>query len=164
MSTLYPTEPRSLVRREADDLVVLIPNPSVGNDRRVEVPLMKIDQAVVQGDVTVTSPELHALLEARIEASFLSHHGQYRVRLSPGPSRAALLRVAQHRAHDDAETRHVLARQVVRGKLTNMRTMTLRQDRKLQESGVGQAAERLKAAIGNLDSADLVASLAGSPE
>jgi len=162
LSTLYLTESRSLVRREADYLVVLIPDPSVGNGRRrVEVPLIKIDQVVVQGDVTVTSPALHALLEARIEISFLSHHGQFRGRLSPDPSKNALLRVAQHRSHNDPEQRLALARQFVRGKLTNMRTMLLRQNRMLQIPAVEQGADRLKTAIGSLDGANTVASLVG---
>ena len=99
MSTLYLTEQRSLVRREAEYLVVLIPDAATpSGKRRVEVPLIKIDQVVVQGDVTLTAPALHALLESRIEISFLTHFGQFRGRLSPELSKNALLRVEQHRA------------------------------------------------------------------
>lgn len=162
MSTLYLTEQRSLVRREADYLVVLIPDESAKHARRrVEVPLIKIDQVVVQGDVTLTAPALHALLEARVEISFLTHFGQFRGRLSPDPSKNAILRVEQHRAHHDPEKRLGLARQFVRGKLANMRTMLLRQNRKLLEPNVQQGAERLKAAVASLDQANTVASLVG---
>jgi CRISPR-associated protein Cas1 len=162
MSTLYLTEQRSLVRREAEYLVVLIPdNPAGSGKRRVEVPLIKIDQVVVQGDVTFTAPALHALLDARIEISFLSSFGQFKGRLEPQLSKNALLRIEQHRAHQDPEKRLAVAREFVRGKLSNMRTMLLRQNRKLREPEVQRGAERLKSALDALGTATTVASLVG---
>lgn len=162
MSTLYLTEQRSLVRREADYLVVLVPDDGAkGGRRRVEVPLIKVDQVVVQGDVTLTSPALHALLDARVEVSFLSYHGDFRGRLSPGLSKNALLRVQQHEVHHDTGKRLCLAKQFVRGKLANMRTMLLRQNRKLQDQRIQEGAERLKLAAQTVEQAGSVATLIG---
>lgn len=162
MSTLYLTEPRSVVRKEADYLVVLIPQEGDAKSRRrVEVPLIKVDQVVVQGDVTLTSPALHALLESRIEISFLTFHGQFRGRLSPDPSKNALLRIRQHQAHHNPQMRLHLATQFVRGKLLNMRTMLLRQNRKLANQEVQRGADRLRAAAQSAEATDAVPSLVG---
>ncbi|MBK8798247.1 MAG: CRISPR-associated endonuclease Cas1 [Anaerolineales bacterium] len=64
MTTLYLTEPYSTVRKDGDTLVVQIPeNKETGAEKRsVRVPLMKVEQVVVMGDSTVTTPALLALL------------------------------------------------------------------------------------------------------
>lgn len=146
MTTLYVTEPRALVRKDGDTLTVQIPEDrDKGTDKRsVRVPLIKVDQVVVYGDATITSPAMAALLENRVEICFLSTYGRYRGRLSPAFSKNALIRIEQHRAHNDPVRSLELARRFVVGKLTNMRTMLLRANRKLAASEVAQAADLLK--------------------
>ncbi len=62
MATLYLTEPRSLVRKDGDTLLVHIPADEKrgAEKRQVRVPLIKVTQVVVYGDVTLTSPALAA--------------------------------------------------------------------------------------------------------
>ena len=86
MATLYLTEPRSLVKKDGDTLVVHIPeNKERGTPKRkVRVPLLKVTQAVVYGDVTLTSPALAALLEQRTDICFCSYFGRFRGRLAVG--------------------------------------------------------------------------------
>ena len=112
MTTLYVTEPRSLVRKDGDTLLVEIPeDKEKGTERRsVRVPLIKVDQMVVYGDSTVTSPALAALLEQRVEVCFLSAFGQFRGRLAPACSKNSLIRLAQFRAHEDPARTLALAR------------------------------------------------------
>jgi CRISPR-associated protein Cas1 len=146
MTTLYVTEARSLVKKDGETLLVEIPeDKDKGTPRRsVRVPMIKIDQVVVCGDSTVTSPALAALLEQRVEVCFLSQWGQFRGRRAPAFSKNSLVRLAQHRAHEDARRSLQLARQFVAGKLHNCRTLLLRSNRKLDDAAVAEAAASLK--------------------
>ena len=150
MSTLYLTEEYSLVRRDSEDmLLVQIPErqgkegvkPSPA--RKERIPLVKIDEVVVQGEVTLTASALHLLLERDIEITFLSHYGQFKGRLSPPFSKNAVLRLAQYRAHQDMAKRCELARRFVIGKLTNQRTMLQRYQRRQSDAEMKQAIEQM---------------------
>ena len=148
MTTLYVTEPRSLVKKDGETLLVNIPeNTQKGTPQRsVRVPLVKVDQVVIYGDSTLTSPALAALLQQRVEVCFLSATGQFYGRLAPAFSKNSLVRLAQHRAHADPRRSMALARQFVVGKLSNMRTLLLRSNRKLDDPEVADAAATLKGA------------------
>ena len=69
MPTLYLTEDRSLVRRDTEDcLLVQVPEQH-GADGAVQaaykkrIPLIKVHDVVVMGEVTMTTSALHLLLE-----------------------------------------------------------------------------------------------------
>lgn len=149
MATLYLTEQRSIVKKDGDTLVVHIPaDQKKGTEKRkVRVPLIKVDQVVVQGDSTVTTPALLALLEQRADVCFCSYHGQFRGRLAPGLSKNSLIRLQQHRWHDDAERSLALARLFVQGKLANQRTLLLRTNRKRADPAVAKAAGDIKGVL-----------------
>ena len=90
MPTLYLTEDRALVRRDSEDcLLVQIPERREKNGnilspaRKEHIPLVKIDDVVVTGEVTLTASALHLLLERNIDISFLGYYGQFKGRLSP---------------------------------------------------------------------------------
>ena len=93
MATLYLNEQQSIVKKRDGYLIVQYPDK-----RKVEVPLIKVSQVVVSGDVTLTTPALHTLLELGIEVCFLSMYGHFRGRLSPPVAKNALLRREQYRA------------------------------------------------------------------
>ena len=166
MTTLYVTEPRSLVRKDGDTLLVEIPeDKDKGTEKRsVRVPLIKVDQMVVYGDSTVTSPALAALLEQRVEVCFLSAFGQFRGRLAPACSKNSLIRLSQFRAHEDPARSLKLARGFVAGKLSNMRTLLLRSNRKLNDEAVAQAAESLKGIVGQVETLESDGSPPPDPE
>lgn len=168
MSTLYVTEPHALVKKDGDTLIVQIPEDrrdatrplaeGEGAQEKVEiergkkmrvvrVPLIKVDQVVVFGDVTLTAPALHALLENHVEVCFLSHYGNFIGRLSPEFSKNSLVRLEQHRAHDDPGRALALAKQCVWGKLSNLRTLLMRANRKLENAEIEQAVTALKGII-----------------
>src|SRR5690606_22312250 len=119
MTTLYVTEPYSIIKKDGETLVVQIPtNEQTGTSaRKVSIPLMKVTQVVIQGDSTLTTPALVALLEQKVDICYLSYHGEFRGRLTAGDSKNGLLRLAQHRAHEDVKRQTELARLFVRGKL-----------------------------------------------
>jgi CRISPR-associated protein Cas1 len=145
MTTLYLTEPYSTVRKDGDTLVVKIPaNKELGTaSRDVRVPLIKIEQVVVLADSTVTTPALLALLAQKADVCFCAYNGQFAGRLTPEFSRNGLLRIEQHKAHNDYARRLALAQQFVAAKLANQRTQLLRANRKLEDPAIAAAAEQL---------------------
>jgi CRISPR-associated protein Cas1 len=157
MATLYLTEPRSLVKKDGDTLVVHIPEDRERSTpkRKVRVPLVKVNQVVVYGDVTLTSPALAALLEQRADVCFCSYYGRFRGRLAPPLGKNSLIRLQQHQAHNDAVRSSTLARAFVRGKLANMRAMLMRANRKREDAAIDQAAASLKGVLDQVDGLDL---------
>src|SRR5213080_1590090 len=150
MPTLYLTEDYTLVRRDTEDtLLVQIPEKrakdgaSPAPARKEHIPLVKIDEVVVLGEVTLTASALHLLLERNIEITFLGHYGQFKGRLSPPFSKNAILRMAQYRAHQDMTRRCELARRCVIGKLMNQRTLLQRYQRRQSIAEMTQAIAHL---------------------
>jgi len=146
MTTLYLTEQRSLVKKDGETLIVHIPeDKEKGTEaRKVRVPLAKVEQVVVYGDSTLTSPALTALLAQRVEVCFLTPYGGFIGRLTPELSKNSLLRLEQHRAHNDPARALTLAKAFVSGKLANMRTLLLRANRKQNDPALEAAAASLK--------------------
>src|SRR5450755_4696446 len=154
MPTLYLTEEYALVRRDGEDtLLVQIPEKR-GKDgatpapaRKEHIPLIKIDEVVVLGEITMTASAIHMLLERNIEITFLGHYGQFKGRLSPPFSKNAILRLAQYRAHQDMTTRCELARRFVIGKLSNQRTMLQRYNRRQTDAEMSQAIGQIETLV-----------------
>jgi CRISP-associated protein Cas1 len=157
MTTLYLTEPYSVVRKDGDTLLVNIPaNAKAGTEKRtVRVPLMKVEQVVVMGDSTVTTPALVALLEQNAEVCFCDFWGRFQGRLAPEVSKNVFVRTAQYRAHHDYRQRVLLAARFVRGKLHNERTLLLRSNRSIDDperkASVSQAADTIDRLIDEVD-------------
>lgn len=163
MTTLYLTEAYSLVRRESEDcLLVQIPEREANKNggkatpaRKERVPLVKVDEVVVLGEITLTASAMHLLLERDIEITFLGQYGQFKGRLSPSFSKNAVLRVAQYRAHHDMRTRCELARRFVIGKLMNQRTMLQRYQRRQADAEMNQAIEQISTLLYQLSALSL---------
>ena len=158
MATLYLTEEYSLVRRETENmLLVEVPARETKNGVRgtpaysKRIPLIKIDEVIVLGEITMTASALHLLLEREIEITFLGRYGQFKGRLSPPFSKNAVLRMAQYRTHQDMAKRCELARRFVIGKLANQRQRLLRYNRTQADREVNQAIDQLAAALKTLE-------------
>jgi CRISPR-associated protein Cas1 len=158
MATLYLSEQQSIVKKRDGYLIVQYPEP---DKRKVEVPLIKVSQVVVSGDVTLTAPAIHTLLAAGIEICFLSMYGHFRGRLSPPVAKNALLRREQYRSHADPQRALKVAQACVRGKLENMRTMLLRANRQLQDEAVTNAAASIQRMVREVEKTKSVGSLLG---
>jgi CRISPR-associated protein Cas1 len=153
MTTLYVTERRSLVKKSGETLTVHIPeNEEKGTPKRkVRVPLIKVTQVVIYGDATLTSPALAALLEQQVDICFCSHYGRFRGRLAPPMGKNSLIRLAQHRAHNDPARSFELARAFVYGKLANMRTLLLRANRKRDDAEIATATDAIKGVMDQVE-------------
>ena len=156
MTTLYLNEQQSIVKKRDGYLIVQYPDK-----RTVEVPLVKVSQVVVSGDITLTTPALHTLLGMGIEVCFLSMYGQFRGRLSPPVAKNVFLRREQYRVHADQQCALRVAQACVKGKLENMRTMLMRANRSLQDAEVTEATIAMQHMIQQVPCASKVGSLLG---
>jgi CRISP-associated protein Cas1 len=151
MATLYLTEPYSSVRRDGEALKVNIPARDNQAARTVYVPLIKVDQVVVMGEITLTASALHMLLEQRIAVHFLTAHGRSYGSLVPDPTRNVALHMAQYEAYRQIGTRFPLAQAMISGKLANMRTVLLRYNRKHELPPIAEAAGQLRDALRQIE-------------
>jgi CRISP-associated protein Cas1 len=161
MAILYLTEQQAWVSREGDCLMVHIPERAEDGsrskrERKKTVPLFKIEEVVVLGEITITTPALAALLEARVQVTYMSKYGRYLGSLCPELTRNSILRLAQHAAHVDLKRRHTIARCFVVGKLRNMRTVLMRYNRTSQDALINAQVEQLKRCIGGAEHARLL--------
>ena len=153
MAILYLTEQQAWVGREGDCLIVHIPERNEDGsrngkqERKMTVPLFKVEEVMVIGDITVTTPALASLLGSKIQVTYLSKYGQYLGSLSPQLTKNSILRLAQHAAHSDAVKRHAIAQHFVVGKLRNMRTILMRYQRAQNDPHIGKQLETLKQCI-----------------
>ena len=145
------------MRRDTEDcLLIQVPEKRgeggavIAPAFKKRIPLVKVDDVVVVGEVTMTSSAIHMLLEKNIEIHFLGYYGQFKGRLTPGLSKNSLLRMAQHRAHNDLCKRGELARRFVTGKLSNQRTMLQRSNRKQADPLFKQEIEQIGGIIRRL--------------
>jgi CRISPR-associated protein Cas1 len=134
MAIVYLTEQQAWVGREGDCLIVHIPEYNedgsrAKRERKMTVPLFKVEEVMVLGDITITTPALASLLNAKVSITYMSKHGHYLGTLSPELSKNSTLRLAQHAAHSDMQRRHTVAQRFVVGKLRNMRTILMRYHR-----------------------------------
>jgi CRISPR-associated protein Cas1 len=153
LPTLYLTEEYALVRRDSEDcLLVQIPEKKgeggsvVSPAYKKRIPLHKVDDVVVMGEITMTASAIYLLLGKNIEIHFLNNYGQFKGCLSPPLAKNSLLRMAQHRVHNDLSQRCELARRFVIGKLSNQRTMLQRYNRRQSDDALSQEIDQ----IGNL--------------
>jgi CRISPR-associated protein Cas1 len=131
MATLYLTEPYSVVKLDGETLRINYPAERAGRQpgKVVRVPLNKVEQVLVLGDITLTTSALHALCERRIGVHFLSERGRSYGSLTADWGKNSGVRLAQYRLFCDIERRFGVARQCVAGKLLNMRTLLMRSAR-----------------------------------
>ncbi|QSR87919.1 type I-D CRISPR-associated endonuclease Cas1 [Methylacidiphilum caldifontis] len=157
MSTLHVTLDGSVLRKVDERLKVTIEKETV-----IDVPLIKIDQVIIWGRVTVTPDTVKSLLEHKIEIVYLTTYGKYVGRIQPEFSKNSILRKAQYRASEDKSKATCLCRSLVYGKLSNMRTILLRGERfNGLEGKTEEAIERIRITIAKLKDAASVDEIRG---
>lgn len=153
MSVLYLTEPHTFVSLDAETLVVKIPeNKNSGRmPQKQRVPLGKVSQVVVSGNITLSTPAIGALIEQHAEICYLTSYGKFVARVCGDDHKHGHLRLLQRRAHDDPTDRLQVALTCVRAKLHNQRTLLLRNNRQREHPVIAESAERIRLLIEQLD-------------
>ncbi len=149
MATLYLTEQYTLVKVEGEALRV---QPSGSRPGQVvRVPINKVEQVIVLGEVTLTTPALHALLERRIPVHYLTARGRSCGSLVADWGKNSGVRLAQYALCRDVTHSFAVARQCVAGKLLNMRTLLLRYARARDDGAdLLDAAEQIRRCLREL--------------
>ena len=155
MATLYVIEPGARIEREVQRLLV------TKDDKVLQrVALDRVDQVVLVGWVGATTPALLALLDRGVGLTLLQRGGKLRGRLTPPLPRNAPLRKAQYQIEEDEQFCLGVARAIVRGKLSNSRTLLRRLLRRRSDLP-STRLERVQQAIRRLPEADSLAALRG---
>ena len=149
MATLYLTEQYTVVKVEGEALRV---SPSGSRPGQVvRVPLNKVEQVMVLGEITLTTPALHALLERRIPIHYLTARGRSCGALLADWGKNSGVRLAQYGLCRDPARSFPVAQQCVAGKLLNMRTLLLRYARgRGDEAPLTEAAQTIRRCLREL--------------
>jgi CRISPR-associated protein Cas1 len=139
LNTLYVQTPGTSLHLDGDTVRVYHPD----QDGRRILPLVRIDQVVLFGGVTMTDELMLRCADDRRPVSWMTGFGRFRARLSGPVAGNPLLRRAQHRAYEDPEQRLTIAQRMVAGKIHNCRQVLLRSAR--DSAGPKQALMRTAA-------------------
>ncbi|MGQ9518111.1 MAG: CRISPR-associated endonuclease Cas1 [Anaerolineae bacterium] len=146
MTTLYVIEQGAHIHKESRRLCVRKEGVLLQ-----EIPMFKVDQVVLMGNVGLTTPALKALLANNIDVVFLNQDGRYRGRLIGETPPHVALRMAQYQRAADARNTLSLARCIVRGKIENMYHSLQRWHRYHPTADIAQALARLQAGLLRVD-------------
>ncbi|AEO47660.1 CRISPR-associated endonuclease Cas1 [Rhodospirillum rubrum] len=128
MTTLYVTQPGSVVRSEGGSLTVWVeteaddpgPNDSpVRRKRLASVEPHRLESLVLLGFTTITANAMRLCMANKIAVSLLDGGGGLAARVVPPEARSADLRLHQYALHLDPPERLIRARAVVTAKLRN---------------------------------------------
>lgn len=152
MAIVYLTEQQAWVGREGDCLIVHVPEylddgSKSKQERKTTIPLFKVEEVMVLGEITITTPALASLLDAKIPITYLSKYGRFLGCLNPELTKNSMLRLAQHAAHADYLRRHAIAQRFVIGKLRNMRTILMRYNRMHADPSISTQVDNLRRCI-----------------
>ena len=156
MAPLYVVEQGAKIKKESRRLVV------VKDEQELQsVPLFKVDQVLIFGNVGVTTPALTWLMSQNIDVVFCDQHGSFRGRVVGQASGHSQLRRFQYRRVDTPLFAMNTARAIVQAKLRNCRTLLLRYQRRLEQPDLAAAADRLAGIIERTGRVQTVNSLLG---
>lgn len=145
---LYVQQPGARVGKKGDLLVISIEN---------EPPVGEVSELVLAGPVSLSTPALHALVKEEIPIAWMSSGFWFIATTGARGPRSAHAREGQYAARADAFHRLLFARDLVRAKLRNQRTIMRRNWR-------GNEAEREHATETLKRLADRATKAAGLPE
>ncbi len=137
LNTLYVTSEGAWLRKDGQNLVV-----EVEGAERGRAPLHMLAGVVSFARAGASPALLAACAEAGITVSHLEPNGRFLARVEGARSGNVLLRRAQFRIADDAESRTPIVRAVVAAKAANQRTVLRRA---LRDHGDGMPADDSKA-------------------
>ncbi|MCS6880986.1 MAG: type I-D CRISPR-associated endonuclease Cas1d [Oscillochloridaceae bacterium] len=150
MATLYLTEQYSVVKLEGETLRVQAAGGRNGD--AIRVPLNKIEQIMVLGEITLTTPALHELLKRRIPVHYLTAWGRSYGSLVADWGKNSGVRLAQYALARDVARSFAVARACIGGKLQNMRTLLLRYARgRDNDAALQEAAQSIRRYLRDLE-------------
>ncbi|RME69404.1 MAG: CRISPR-associated endonuclease Cas1, partial [Chloroflexi bacterium] len=126
MPALYVVEQGAKIQKEHRRLVV-----SKDGEVLQSIPLIKLEQVYLLGNISITTPALGWLMDNNIDVVFCDRHGRYRGRVVGQTSGHSKLRRLQYRRVDTPLFAMNTARAIVQAKLRNSRALLQRYQRDL---------------------------------
>jgi len=156
MPSLYVVEQGAKVHKENRRLVVTKEEQVLQS-----IPLIKLEQVLLFGNISITTPTLAWLMSQNIDVVFCDQQGRFKGRVVGSASGHSQLRRLQYRRVESHPFALKTARAIVRAKLQNSRTLLLRYQRQRQQPKLAAAAERLGELMGRVERVQTVNSLMG---
>lgn len=153
---VYVTTQGSKVVRQGRHLLV-----TLGTDIHHTLFINKLEQLILCGNITLTTPALSLLLQEGIDTVFLRQDGRYRGRLATTEPKNVYLRKRQFLLTEDAGFCRAAARRIVQGKLCNMMTILQRIKRTRRDSSSEHAVRAVRNLLHKLDETQEVDSIRG---
>ena len=148
MAVLYVVEQGAKLSKQGDVLVV-----SKDGEELQRLPAMKVEQVVIFGNISLTTPVIAHLLQNGIDVVFLSSTGKYHGRLLSPESKFGELRERQFAAARDENRRLAIAKAIVQGKLANQRALLMRYARERTDPEMAATVEGMLKCIEAVDEA-----------
>ncbi|MCB0165225.1 MAG: CRISPR-associated endonuclease Cas1 [Anaerolineae bacterium] len=156
MTSLYVIEQGAKIKKARRRLVV------VKDEQELQsIPLIKVDQVLIFGNVGLTTPALTWLMSQGIDVVFCDQHGRFKGRVVGETSGHSELRRFQYRQVESPDFALSTARGIVQAKLKNSRTMLMRYRRRQQKPELLPAVERLDGLIDRADRTNTINALMG---
>lgn len=156
LRTLYLLRHGCVLGKRSERLVVYL------DDRVIqEIPAIKVDQVMVFGNASITTPAMQFCLGENIPIVLLSGSGRYHGVIDSFDTDPVLLHRDQFSRAADPQFCLLVAREIIRGKLANSRLLLMRHARKRDLPELGASATRIKRHIDRLDSVTSLDELRG---
>lgn len=141
MVTLYLSHDNGMLGKKAQSLFYC---PARGAAAE-SVPIHLVDDVVVLGRGSVSTPALHLLMDENVPVHFIDGSGQYKGSLTSGRGRGYAIRRLQFEAAFDGKRALEIGRYIVAGKLMNQRKTLLRvRNRRLKgDIAIAEVCENL---------------------
>lgn len=120
-AVLYVQEQGAYVGKRSEHLVV-----RKETEELQRVPMHGLRQVVLFGNVQVSTQALETLVTNGIPIIYLNFYGRFIGVMEPAPTKNVHLRLDQYRAFTNPTTAAALAREVVKAKIANQRTLLMR--------------------------------------
>ncbi|MBI2486621.1 MAG: CRISPR-associated endonuclease Cas1 [Deltaproteobacteria bacterium] len=136
---LYVDEHGAYVGKRGGKIVIT-------KDKKVisEAPASYLRQLVLTANANISTQAIKFLLRMNVEIVYQSSWGRFEGKFVPEESKNSLLRLAQYKSHLDEAFSLKISKKFVTGKLSNMRTLLLRQNREIGDADIEKASNGIK--------------------
>lgn len=156
MTSLYLTEDGSHLTLRDNRIVI-----KKSSDILKEISLEKVDNIVLVGNISMTSPLSIELLEREIPVNWLSSTGKFYGRLEPTTRVNITRQREQFRRSDDVDFSLKLSKAFISGKVKNCQVVLRRYNRNFDYDEVQENIEELKRYVIKISEAESVEQLLG---
>ena len=156
MSIVYLMEQNATVSKEGGRL--LVKKEGVVSH---SIHLFKLEQVVLFGNIFLTPAAIHYLLKEGIDTAFMTTQGRYLGRLQSALGKNIVLRREQFRKMEDERFCLKTAKSIVKGKLSNLRTVLMRLNRQRENLELDNEILALRNLIPKVDEANSLDTLRG---